>query len=99
MNKRTKYDYKFRLQCVEAVVKNNRPARVVASEKGIVFSNLRLWLGFYRQYGKDGLKGRKYQYYDVSFKLKVIQTIEKELLSLREACIRFNVPSESTIVS
>jgi transposase len=29
----------------------------------------------------------------------VIQTIEKELLSLREACIRFNVPSESTIVS
>ena len=99
MNKRIKYDYKFRLQCVEAVVKNNRPARVVASEKGIVFSNLRLWLGFYRQYGKDGLKGRKYQYYDVSFKLKVIQTIEKELLSLREACIRFNVPSESTIVS
>jgi transposase len=99
MNKRTKYDYKFRLQCVEAIVKNNRPARVVASEKGIVFSNLRLWLGFYRQYGKDGLKGRKYQYYDVSFKLKVIQTIEKELLSLREACIRFNVPSESTIVS
>jgi transposase len=99
MNKRTKYDYKFRLQCVEAIVKNNRPARVVASEKGIVFSNLRLWLGFYRQYGKDGLKGRKYQYYDVSFKLKVIQTIEKELLSLREACIRFNVPSESTMVS
>jgi transposase len=98
MNKRIKYDYKFRLQCVEAVVKNNRPARVVASEKGVVFSNLRLWLGFYLKYGKDGLKRRKYQYYDVSFKLKVIQTIEKELLSLRQACIRFNVPSESTIV-
>jgi transposase len=98
MNKRIKYDYKFRLQCVEAVVNKNQPARVVASEKGIVFSNLRLWLGFYRQYGKDGLKGRKYQYYDVSFKLKVVQTIEKELLSLREACIRFNIPSESTIV-
>jgi transposase len=54
MNKRIKYDYKFRLQCVEAVVKYNRPARVVASEKGVIFSNLRLWLGFYRQYGKDG---------------------------------------------
>ena len=99
MNKRIKYDYKFRLQCVEAVVKYNRPARVVASEKGVIFSNLRLWLGFYRQYGKDGLKGREYQYYDVSFKLKVIQTIEKELLSLRQACIRFNIPSNSTIVN
>jgi len=45
MNKRIKYDYKFRLQCVEAVVEKNHPARVVASEKGISSSNVRLWVG------------------------------------------------------
>ena len=99
MNKRIKYDYKFRLQCVEAVVKNNRSVKVVALEKGIEHSNLRLWLGFYRRYGKEGLKSRKYQFYDAPFKLNVIQTIEKELLSLREACARFNIPSDATIMS
>jgi transposase len=98
MNKRIKYDYRFRLQCVEAVVKNNIPARVVAAEKGVTDSNIRLWVGFYRLYGKDGLKGRKYQNYDVSFKLKVVQTIAKEFLSLKTACARFNIPSEATIV-
>ena len=99
MNKRIKYDYKFRLQCVEAVVKSNRPVRVVAVEKGIEHSNLRLWLGFYLRYGKEGLKDRKHQFYDAAFKLNVIQTIEKEFLSLREACARFNIPSDATIMS
>jgi transposase len=98
MNKRIKYNYRVRLQCVEAVVKNNIPARVVAAEKGISDSNLRLWVGFYRLYGKEGLKGKKYQFYDVSFKLKVVQTIAKEFLSLKTACARFNIPSEATIV-
>jgi transposase len=98
MNKRIKYDYKFRLRCVEAVVINNIPVKVVALEKGIAHSNLSLWLGFYNRYGKEGLKGKKYQFYDSSFKLKVIQAIEKELLSLRAACAKFNIPSDSTII-
>jgi transposase len=99
MNKRIKYDYKFRLQCVEAVVKSNRSVSSIAEEKGIERSNLRLWIEFYRQFGKEGLKARKYQYYDISYKIKVIQTIEKELLSLQEACVRFEIPSMSTIIS
>jgi transposase len=99
MNKRNKCDYKLRLQCIEAIVKDNRSVKSVAVEKGITESNIRLWLKFYQLYGKDGLKARKYQYYELSFKLDVIQTIEKELLSLREACARFDVPSESTIKS
>ena len=99
MNKRIKYDYNFRLQCVEAVVKHNRSANSVAEEKGIERSNLRLWIGFYRQFGKAGLKERKCQNYDVSFRLKVIKTINKELLSLQEACVRFDIPTMSTINS
>ena len=99
MNKRIKYDYKFRLQCVEAVVKSNRPATVVAEEHGIRHSNLRLWIGFFEQYGKEGLKERKYQHYDTSFKHLVIQTIDKELLSLQEACVKFDIPATSTIMS
>jgi len=29
----------------------------------------------------------------------VVQAIAKDFLSLREACIRFNIPSEATVVS
>lgn len=98
MNKRNKYDYKFRLQCVEAVIKDNCSIRAVAQKKGVNITNLRLWYRFYERYGKDGLKERKYQFYTPSFKLMVLQSIEKEFLSLRGACVRFNIPSESTII-
>jgi transposase len=99
MNKRNKYDYKFRLQCIEAIVKDKCSISAVARKKGVNITNLRLWYRFYEQYGKDGLKERKYQFYPTSFKLLVIQAIDKEFLSLRGACARFNIPSESTIVN
>ena len=55
MDKR-KYDYAFRLQCVHSVLKKGYSISEVAREKGIEQSNLRLWLGFYNEYGKNGLK-------------------------------------------
>jgi transposase len=99
MCKRRKYDYEFRLQCVEAVLKGRRSVRTVAKEQGIEHSNLRLWLGFYESYGKPGLVPRMKRRYDASFKLTVLKTITQEFLSLREACVRFNIPSESVIIN
>ena len=99
MWKRRKYDYEFRLQCVEAVLKGNGSVKRVAKEKGIEHSNLRLWLMFYQAYGPPGLKPRANQHYSLSFKLRVLQAIDKEHLSLREACVRFNIPSDSVIIN
>lgn len=99
MYKRNKYGYEFRLQCVEAVLKGKRSIKEVAREKGFEESNLRLWVGFYERYGKAGLKPRVKQHYDGAFKRQVLETIDKELLSLRSACVRFNIPSESVIIS
>lgn len=99
MLKRNKYDYKYRLECVELVVKKKLATRRVANEKGIPYTNLRLWVGFYNKYGREGLKGRENKHYDASFKFKVIQTIDKELLSLQEACVRFDIPSIASITS
>ena len=98
MNKTTKFTYEFKLQCVEAVIKGKRSAFDVANENGIVRGNLRLWIKFYELYGKPGLRKKVYQPYDISFKLKVLQSIERENLSLRTACARFKIPSMSTIV-
>ena len=99
MYKRNKYDYKFRLRCVESVLKKGHTIGEVANQKGFDKRNLRLWLLFYEHYGKEGLKPRSKQHYSVAFKQEVLQTIEVEHLSLREACVRFNIPSESVIIS
>lgn len=99
MYKRNKYTYEFRLHCVEAVLKGKRSVKEVARERGFAESNLRLWVGFYEKYGKSGLKPRGKQLYDASFKLEVLAAIGKERLSLRSACVRFNIPSESVIIS
>jgi transposase len=99
MYKRNKYDYKFRLRCVEAVLKGNVSVKSVSIKNGIEHSNLRLWLGFYECYGKAGLRPRVKRHYDACFKLEVLEAIDKEFLSLRTACVRFNIPSESVIIS
>ena len=99
MFKRNRYDYKFRLRCVEAVAKKGQSLNAVSRENGIIAANLCLWLKFYKEYGKAGLKSRIRQAYKASFKLSVLESIDKEHLSLRSACVRFNIPSESVIIS
>ncbi|NMM50914.1 helix-turn-helix domain-containing protein [Marinigracilibium pacificum] len=99
MFKRKKYNYEFRLSCVRSVLEENRSVNAVADEYGIENSNLRLWVRFFQQYGKSGLKPRKRQSYDALFKFEVIESIEKDYLSLSEACVKFNIPSESIIIN
>lgn len=99
MNKRKKYNYAFRLRCVEAVMKDKRSVKSVAKERGFDESNLRLWIGFYQKYGRSGLVSQGRQDFDASFKLKVLEAVNTEYLSLREACVRFNIRSESTIIN
>lgn len=98
MNKRNKYDYAFKLRCVEAVIKDGRSVESVAMAMGFDESNLRLWVGFYQKYGRSGLVSEGKQHFDSSFKLKVLEAIDTECLSLREACVRFNIRSDSTII-
>lgn len=99
MGKRKKYDYEFRLRCVEAVLKGQGSVTSIAKENGIDHSNLRLWLKFHEAYGAPGLKPRAKRHYDLSFKLSVLKAIEQERLSLRETCARFNIASESVIIN
>jgi len=98
MERKIKYDYQFKLGCVELVVHQHYSYETVSKKKGISASNIRKWVSFYREYGKSGLLARKNQVYSVDFKLKVLKSIEKDLLSLRETRLRFNIPSDSIIV-
>lgn len=99
MGKRIKYDYDFRLRCVEAVLAGHESLSSIAKESGIGRSNLQLWLKFYEAYGKPGLKSMSTRHYDARFKLHVLRTVELEKLSLMEACARFNIASVSLIIN
>ena len=98
MERKVKYDYEFKLECVKLVADKHYSCESVSKKKGISESNIRKWVSFYREYGKSGLLARKNQVYSIDFKLKVLSTIAKDSLSLREARLQFNIPSDSIIV-
>lgn len=98
MERKVKYDYAFKLECVKLVLEDHYSSRSVSKIKGPDESNIRKWVSFYREYGKVGLLPRKNQVYPVDFKIKVLNTVTKESLSLRQSCLKFNIPDASTII-
>lgn len=99
MRIRKKYDQETKLRCIEAVLKEQRSILSVSEETGINTTQLRLWVSFYEVYGISSIHFKGKQKFDQKFKLKVLQTIADDRLSLREACIRFSIRSESTIIN
>lgn len=98
MERKVKYDYAFKLECVELVLKKHYSSDYVSKLRGPNKSNISKWINFYKTYGKSGLLPRKNQNYSVTFKQNVLQTITKESLSLRESCLRFNIPDAAIII-
>ena len=98
MERKVKYGYAFKLECVELVLKKHYSNGYVSKLKGPNESNIRKWVSFYKTYGKVGLLPRTNQSYSIEFKLKVLKTIEKEFISLLETGLRFNIPADSIIV-
>ncbi len=98
MERKVKYDYTFKLECVELVLKKHYSSQYVSKLKGPNESNIRKWVSFYSTYGEAGLLPRINQSYSAIFKVKVLKTIEKESLSLRATSIKFNIPDVGVIV-
>ena len=98
MERKVKYDYSFKHECVELVLKHHFSIKSVSIQKGPCESNIRKWVLLYRTYGRTGLLSRKNQDYSVDFKLKVLKAIDKEHLSLSETRLKFNISSDSIIL-
>ena len=97
MERRGKYDYAFKLKCVELVLKKHFSDGYVSKLKHIPRWNIRKWVSFYKTYGEVGLLPRINQSYSVEFKLKVLQITANESLSLMDAGLRFNIPNIAII--
>ncbi|WP_415781404.1 transposase, partial [Flavobacterium chungbukense] len=68
MERKIKYNYEFKLLCVNEVLNRHRLVNSVANENNFDESNLRKWVKFYQKYGKEGLLPRKNRIYNVKFK-------------------------------
>jgi len=97
MERKVKYDYAFKLECVELVLKRHYSVGYVSKIKQIPRWNIRKWVSFYKSYGEIGILPRTNQSYSAEFKLKVLKIVEKESLSLMETSLRFNIPNMSII--
>ena len=99
MERKEKFSVAFKLECIELHQNSYRSIESIATEKGFNESNLRKWIGFYNKYGISGLQPRKNKSYSVRFKLKVLKAINTEFISQREACVRFDIPAQSTVLN
>lgn len=98
MERKVKYGYAFKKECVELVIESHYSCKSVSRQKGVCVSNIRKWVNFYKEYGKTGLLPRKNQSYSTDFKLKVLQSIDTDYLSLSETCIKFHIPDSAIII-
>ena len=98
MERKVKYDYAFKLKCVQSVLIERSSIELFSRENSIHKSIIHRWIILYNKFGESGLLPRINQIYSIEFKLKVLKTIAKKYLSLSEACLEFNIPSNSIIV-
>lgn len=99
MERKVKYDYEFKLRCVHEVVKKHHSVILIARINGLAEYNLKRWIKFYQKYGSQGLIPRMNTTYSGDFKLKVIRAVKQKSLSLSDACLQYNIPSVSTLMS
>jgi transposase len=98
MERKVKYDYAFKLSCVELVIKRHYSSEYVSKLKDLSESLIRKWVGVFKVFGAFGLLPRKNCTYTIKFKLTVLKSIEKDCLSLSACRLRFNISSDSIIL-
>jgi transposase len=93
MERKVKYDYKFKLECLKLILEKHYSFELFSKEKGPNESNIRKWVDFYRKNRKIGLLPKKNQSHTIDFEIRVLKSIVDENLSLRKAFVEFNIPN------
>lgn len=97
MDKRIKYDYKFKKAVVLEVVKKGLSCYSVGNKYNLRKSLVQKWVRFYKTHGAKGLRPIKNRY-SSNFKNKVILEMRRNSLSFQETCVLFKIPSSETLV-
>ncbi|MCT2563702.1 helix-turn-helix domain-containing protein [Chryseobacterium herbae] len=96
---KSKYSLEFKTACVVKVLQGCNSISSVAKELEISKSLVKQWIKYYVQHGSGGLLRTNNRVYDARFKLKVLQSISESHLSVKQACLKFNIGAESSILN
>lgn len=99
MSRKVKYTLDFKQECLRLVLKGEHSISSLSKELGLDSSLLSLWCRQYEYKGVQGLLPKRNKQYTPSFKLDVLQRIEKDCLSLDQACILFDIGSAASIIN
>lgn len=91
-----KYDEQFKLEAVKHYLAGKQSYREVARRYEVEHSMLRRWVCSYEQHGGAGLT-KKFSYYDAAFKQEVLERIEREGLSDRQAAAIYDIRHAGSI--
>lgn len=92
----TKYDEGFKLKAVRDYLAGNHGYREVAQRHGIDHSMLRRWVTSQEQHGSAGL-AKKFSHYDAGFKQQVLERIDRDGLSDRQAAALYDIRHAGSI--
>ncbi|MCO4292187.1 helix-turn-helix domain-containing protein [Solitalea sp. MAHUQ-68] len=95
---RKKHGAEFRLKLVREHLSGNSITRV-SKEYEVPKTLLKKWISHYQLLGVNGLFPKPKVSYSRDFKLKAIESYLSKELSLRECCLRYNIPSDSTLLN
>lgn len=100
MSRKSKYTKEFKLKAVKRVLNDHQSVHRVSDDLGIHKSDLHKWVAYYQKYGISGLRSIKTNTrYSGDFKLEVVRSIEQKGLSFRQASLKYNIPTHSTVQS
>ena len=98
MAKNRKHGTKFKLQIVEENL-GGQSVTSLSKKWNISTSLIRKWIDHHCYNGAKGLLPKSRVYHTKEFKLKVVKAYRDKRLSLRDCCLQFNIPSQSTVSS
>lgn len=91
-----KYDVQFKIKLVKEYLSGDSGYRLIADTYEVDISQLRYWVASYRHHGVSGLENKRATY-SAEFKQQVLQRIDREGLSDRQAAAVYNIRSIGTI--
>lgn len=98
MSRKVKYSKEFKLKAVRSILEEGQGITSVSDKLCLNESDLKKWVKYYERYGIWSLEPRSTNgKYPLTFRLKVIDDILHNGLSIREAALKFNIPSHSTV--
>jgi len=93
-----KYSEEFKLSVVRSYESGGSGFKALAQRHGLDHATVRRWVKVYQEHGLQGLR-KKFDHYSAAFKLSVLQRMQQEELSARQAIAVFDIRGGVGVIS